>query len=76
MGWINTAMVVATGEIQGQKEGGSSCESGYRHRARRTLQKEAFPKMGQNLFQLPGSIAMASCVCQGLTSDLDLGQPS
>lgn len=54
----------------------SLCESGYRHGARRTLQKEAFPKVGQNMPQRTGYIAMASCPCQGLASDLDLGQPS
>lgn len=57
-------------------EGRSLCEPGCRHRARRTLQKEAFPKVGQNMLQLTGAFAMASCPCQGLASALDLGQPS
>lgn len=49
-------------------EGRSLCEPGCRHRA---LKEESFPKAGQSMLQLSGSIAMASLNRQVLASDLD-----
>lgn len=67
MGCINTAVVVATEEMQGQKEG---------HSVNLTLKEEPFPKVSQNMLQVTGSITMAASPCQGPPSDLGLSQPS